>query len=400
MLTGKLVRVRVARHKIHPQYINVNDPNLRDLADNLLQLFRSMIGKTRTEMEEELKDVIGDHPSQLVHQGLAKLLEDRCEFEVDAQHAPSEIREKIFLLASAARKNKTFDRENIIQDVALHFLTSPDQIEQTFFADLRDEQRITKFADLTPEQLLNRYNVSLVQAILLRATHIRVEVYGETPSRYRQLFRSFKFHRLMFEVHPLANDGHEILLDGPMSLFQSTSKYGLQLALALPAILQCKRYELNAKIIWGTKRQEKTLHVSVTDGLRSTTIDYGDYTPPELVSFAQSFREKIADWTLSQAPEVIPLPSGVWIPDFILTHKSSGIEIPLEIVGFWRRMNAEKLYQRLSQGLASPFILAFSEQNRVDQEETQPSGHIYYFKRTPIPSEIVKMANRFIGIES
>ncbi len=398
MLTGKLVRVRVARNKLIPQYVDVSNDNLRDIAENLLLIFRGMTGKTRVEMEEELKEVIGDNPTQLVHQGLAKLLEDRCDFEIDAQHPPPDVREKIFLAASAARKNHTFHRPSIISETALHFLTSSDQIEQTFFADLRDEQRITGFSDLTVDQLLNRYNVSLVQAVLLRATSVRVDIYGETPSRYRQLFRSIKFHRLMFDVRPLPGEGHQIILDGPMSLFQSTSKYGMQLAMALPAILQCKRYEITAKVLWGAKRQEKVLNVSVTDGLRSTTIDYGDYNPPELAQFAQSFSDKISDWSLSLAPEIVTLPSGTWIPDFVLTHNESGLCIPLEIVGFWRKTNAEKLYQRLSSEHPGPFLLAFSEQNRVDEDESQPNGNVYYFKRTPLPSEVVKLANQLLGV--
>src|SRR5262245_45038597 len=74
MLSGKLVRVRQSRNRLHPQYIDVNDPKWRDVAERLLQMFRTLENCTRDELEEEIRDAIGDNPTQLVHQGLAKLL--------------------------------------------------------------------------------------------------------------------------------------------------------------------------------------------------------------------------------------------------------------------------------------------------------------------------------------
>ena len=53
-------------------------------------------------MEDELRERFGDDPSQLVHSGLAKLLEDRCEFEVEAGRPPEEIRAAVFRLAAAS----------------------------------------------------------------------------------------------------------------------------------------------------------------------------------------------------------------------------------------------------------------------------------------------------------
>ena len=88
MLTGRLVRVRYARDRIVPCYVNVDDPTWREAAGRLVEMFREQEGRTRGALEEDLKETFGDDPSQLVHQGLAKLLEDRCEFEVVSGRPP------------------------------------------------------------------------------------------------------------------------------------------------------------------------------------------------------------------------------------------------------------------------------------------------------------------------
>jgi len=394
MLTGKLVRVRYSRNRLIPAYLDVTDRDWREVAGHLLEVFRAMKGKTRGEMEEEITETIGDNPTQLVHQGLAKLLEDRCEFEVDSELAPDELREKAFLAAAEARRaGRSFDRIAVLNRVAGDCGTSLDKVDRGLFADLKSEQRCVKFDDCTVDQLLNRYNVALAQAILLRSTGVTVQVYGETSARYRQLFRAIKFHRLICDIQPSGPEAYTLRLDGPLSLFSATQKYGLQLALFLPALLQCKRFELTAAVRWGAQRKEKTFTLNDGDGLRSHTVDYGDYTPKDLTMFADSFRKSVAGWELAAEAEVVSLPSGHWTPDFQLVHSATGEVVRLEVLGFWRRTDVEKLYRRLAAELGGPFVLAVSEQLNIDESLADEwGGHVYRFKRAPLPAEVVRLA--------
>ena len=103
MLTGKMVRVRFARDRIIPYYLDVNDVTWREVAERLLELFRGKEGRTRGELEEDQREAFGDDPGQLVHQGLGKLLEDRCEFEVVSGHPPDVIRAAVFRAAADQR---------------------------------------------------------------------------------------------------------------------------------------------------------------------------------------------------------------------------------------------------------------------------------------------------------
>src|SRR5947207_14493101 len=152
---------------------------------------------------------------------------------------------------------------------------------------------------------------------------MEVCICGESPARFRQLFRQVKFHRLICSIHQSAGESYTLKLDGPLSLFSSTSKYGLQLALFLPTLLHCKAFDLRANIRWGAERKEKLFTLSGLDGLKSHTPDFGVYTPPELQMFADTFATKVKGWTLDTDPHPILLATGVWVPDFKLTHTQS-----------------------------------------------------------------------------
>src|SRR5690606_29410133 len=99
------------------------------------------------------------------------------------------------------------------------------------------------------------------QAVLLRSVLVRAEVRGEKPARYRQLFRWLKFHRLLYRVEGTMAEGYAFQIDGPLSLFSATNKYGLQMALFLPALLLCRDYRLDAELRWGPRREPRTFHL-------------------------------------------------------------------------------------------------------------------------------------------
>ncbi len=197
-----------------------------------------------------------------------------------------------------------------------------EQVERGLFADLKSEQKLIRFQDITPERLLQHYNVALAQAVLLKAMRVHVTINNEPPQRYRQLLRQLKFHRLLCEMERAGPDSHVLHLDGPLSLFSATQKYGLQLALFLPTVLLCKNFEVKAELRWGPQKKPKTFVLTHKDRLVSHAADSGMWVPPELQMFVDSFRKRIADWELSRRRRSIPLGSGFWVPDFRLVHRA------------------------------------------------------------------------------
>jgi predicted nuclease of restriction endonuclease-like RecB superfamily len=410
MLTGKMVRVRYARDRIVPYYLDVDDENWRLVAEQMLELFRNQDGHTRGELEDDLREAFGDDPSQLVHQGLAKLLEDRCQFETVSGHPPEKLRAAAFRAAAEQRKASAalsaepgtalagFDRDAVLAQVAVERGLTPEAVDQGLFADLKSEQRLIRFEDLSVDRLLQRYNVALAQAVLLRATRVHITVRNEPPQRYRQLLRRLKFHRLLCEMERADADSYQLHLDGPLSLFSATQKYGLQLAIFLPAVLLCRDFELRAELRWGAQRKPKAFLLKSSDSLVSHYADSGMYVPPELGMFVELFRKRIADWELVEETEIYPLGSNFWVPDFRLVHKASGRLVLLEVLGFWRRSHAVKHLQHLRRHVREPFLLAVSDQLHIEGAglEDLPAG-IHRFRNMPLPDEIARLGNELIN---
>ncbi len=401
MLTGKMVCVRYAKDRIIPRYLDLQDATWHEVAERLLSLFRGKEGRTRGELEEDQREVVGDDPSQLVHQGLNKLLEDRCEFETVSGYPPEELRDEVFRAAAERRKQSTlvspFDRTAVLAEVATKFSLTAEVVAAGLFADLKSEQRLTTFRDISVAHLLERYNVALAQAVLLRATRVHVTVRNEPPQRYRQLLRQVKFHRLICEMDKIGPESHQLHLDGPMSLFSATNKYGLQLALFLPAVLLCRDFELKAELSWGPQRKPKTFVLTPKEALVSHYADTGMYVPPELALFVDLFRKRVEDWELVEETEVFPLGDGFWVPDFRLVHRATKKHVLLEVLGFWRRSSAERHLERLRQQVSKPFLLAVSEQLHIGEAELEGlSAGIHRFRNMPLPDEIARLAGEML----
>jgi predicted nuclease of restriction endonuclease-like RecB superfamily len=400
MLTGKLVRVKQARNRVVPLYLDVHKADWVEVAERLLEVYRGREGTSRGEFEADLKDLFGDDPSQLIHQGLAKLVEDRCDFETAAEIPPEQLRAAVFKKASVARADLTrpWDRAAIVAEAAADLGLPVERVEATLFADLYSEQRLVKFDDISPERLLERYNVGLAQAVLLRSTKVAITIRREPPARYRQLLRAVKFHRLICDVEKVGPDSYRLHLDGPLSLFSSTTKYGIQLAHFLPTVLLCRDFEIQADVLWGAKRTPKTFTLTPADKLVSHLADRGTWTPPELAMFVELFRKRIEDWQLIEETEVYPLGPGFWVPDFQLVHVGTGEVIRLEVLGFWRKASAEKHLAFLREHVHERFLLAVSDGLHIEDGELEglPAG-IVRFKNLPLPDEIARLATEMIS---
>src|SRR3954470_3186312 len=190
MLTGNLVRVRTAKARVIPLYLNRESADWVEVAESLLLIFREGVGMTRGEIESEIDELIGEGIATLAHRGLAKVLEDRAEFEVVADVPPETVREKVFLAAAEQRRalkdaglRAPFRREVVLEAVAKELGIEPDRVAAVLFADLKDENRLLRFDDLDAQRLIDRYNVALAQSVLLRSVLVTAEVRNEKPSR-------------------------------------------------------------------------------------------------------------------------------------------------------------------------------------------------------------------------
>jgi predicted nuclease of restriction endonuclease-like RecB superfamily len=411
MLTVDLVS---ARRRGDGLQIVPLDPAARARVEALAAIYaeiaRAHVGRSRDELEATWREVaVAPHERRLAD-GVLKLVSDRCVFEPQADIDPGALRGEVFLRASAARRalvpGAALDRDAILGEAAAACGVAPGDAERLLYGDLRGAERLREVEPLRPAGLAAGYDLAQMQAVLLRATRVVAEVSAADGRAYRQLFHKLKFLRLLHEITPLppaprraaGGGGYRIEIDGPFSLFQAVTRYGLQLALALPAIAECGQWRIEAEVLWGKDRRPVTFRASGTSSPSSSppsSPDVRDDVAALLARLADKHPE--TPWRASRATAILDLPgAGVCIPDLVLRHRDSGAEVYVELLGFWSRDAVWKRVALVERGLPHRLLFAVSKQLRVSEaalDEDLP-GLLYVYARTPDPRAILERADR------
>ena len=134
----------------------------------------------------------------------------------------------------------------------------------------------------------------------------------------------------------LEGDTLSLEIDGPQSLLTASTRYGMQLATFLPAVLlQTGAWALEAEIRWGKRRLRKQLVLDDTAGLVSHYRDTGAWTSRTEQWFRERWdRADTQGWRLEPGTLLDLGDQRVLVPDLTL-HKD-GRTAHLDIVGYWR----------------------------------------------------------------
>ena len=359
MLTRDLLRIKITGKVIEPQYVDPQNAKMLARATAVMEVFDTALSEQRTRawLAAQLREVEGLDPAHKLVKGLSKVLLDKCEFEADSPLPPAELRARVFGMAAesgplawhpgplgqrTARDVWTELAAELSPDAESGREWSADELQDALYADLPDQQKLTRRSGpQTPEELLHRYNVALVQALLLHASAVTVRMQRPDAKRVRQLFRYLKFHQLMYRVSGSASE-LAVHVDGPQSLLRQSSRYGLQLAIFFPAVLlQPGTWTLQAELLWGrTRKLKKSLTVAHSRELRSHYADRGAWRSNAEKWFIERFEQLDSGWTIHPG-ELLDLGrQKLLVPD--LTLRRDGRVAHLDIVGFWRRSYLDK----------------------------------------------------------
>jgi uncharacterized protein len=220
--------------------------------------------------------------------------------------------------------------------------------------------------------------MSTAQAVLIAATEIRVRLTEPDGPRMRQLMRWVRFHQLVARCE---TDGADLLIpmDGPQSLFRQSTRYGLQLARFLPALLlQDGPWSLEATVLWTKARHRKTFALDANAGLVSHYPDQGAYRTEAQKHFEEGFRALDTDWKLSDGDTLIPLgPKRVVYPDYTLRRGRQTAH--LEWVGYWRKERLAEHMADVAKYAPATLLLAVTKRLAADKDPGElPEGCLVY----------------------
>jgi predicted nuclease of restriction endonuclease-like RecB superfamily len=402
MLTADLVMARLYKGEIKPRYVDPAGEEGLALAEQLIELFAAHEGRTRGELEAALAELRGTDTEFLLHRGLAKLLFDRTTVESAAQAPPEELRAKVFELSArrwrAQAAQEEFRPEEVLREVGAELGYGPEVIGRWLYADLKDEQTVNAFESCTPEWLLHRYNVALAQGVLLRATELTIHWPAADKRATRELFRRIKFFQLLHRLER-EDDGWRIVLDGPLSVFQASGKYGVAMASFLPTLLHFEGWSLEAEVRFKKDRGgTQCFKLSPREGLRSHTRLAGQWQPEELSWLPGELAALDPDWEAEEDAELIELGgAGVLVPDYVFRHRKTGVKVYLEVFGFWRRGALKSRLEQLKKHGPKRLILAISKALAAEHEDLEEvPAEVYVFRTQPLARQVLPRLRAFL----
>ena len=348
MLRSEHVIARLLRGKLFPHWLSPEEGRVWEIVEALIALYAEHGGKPRAQLEAELvllEEELGPHLDPRrgfkILRALAKLLEERARWAPPTEADPYTLRTRIFELAAALPEFPSTTegllgggREEVLSQVTRE--TGVENPSALMYADRQGAQVLAGFDAPSPETLISRYNVAQIQGILYFAKDLCVDL-GEKADA-RLVFRYVKLLGLIYHLQP-TQEGYRLLLDGPLSLFGGTRKYGLRLAKFFPGLLLTSPWKLRANVSW--KGREAILELdSEASGLTShykATADVGVDDVREAFSRAWDRAKDTGDWKLEPGTGILPLPplKTALVPDFALRNAASGRKVYLEILGFW-----------------------------------------------------------------
>jgi uncharacterized protein len=394
MLTADLALSWQRGEKIRPHHVDAGDEEYLCACGDLVALFEAHEGRVRASLEESLQEYVGTGTDYRILRGLIKLLTDRCEFETDSAVEPSEARRALFL--KARLQHPVVDegaRAQVFAEASRELACDAASLDSALYADLPENQTLTSFDTLTPSELLDLYNVAQAQAILYRCVEMRLWLEPQEAEGYREIFGAIKAYRLIHTVRGSSREGYEVRLDGPASIFQRSQKYGVQMAVFLPALLLCTGWRMRAEI--QTRRGPAFFELASNQTrLRSHYPEVSGYQNPVIEKLAADWSRGAGAWSLERSGEVIDLGDSAFIPDFVLLDKTTGARVYLELLGFWTPDHLrERLLEFDHAGLKNFLLAAWDDLRGTREPMTNVPPNTIVFKRNIDPALVALAAD-------
>lgn len=367
MLTKDLLNFRCSGKNLIPSFLPLNNPNISALAQSLLLLYTSSIGKRRKELEEEANGEISRCRDLKTAKGFLKLLEDLAEYTLDSPVDLIALREKLFTCNAAAFREGKLPpspeefRQQLLQEPASSLEKFPCG---EVYGDLPENERLLggKFPT-DGAALIHFYNLQLVRSLLLYAARLELTLPASVPQgALRLLFRDLLFHRLLASARKEKKRGKEtgniqFLIEGPGAILENSQKYALALANFFPALCRLPEWSLSAEIKLDGK--ERKLKLDHNSPVKAPPRRGGGYVPEEILLFMEYFRDH--SQCLLLPPEergIRSLPTGEMIfPDLTFRTPDGKKIYDLELLHPWHAKRIPERLDAMEKGFLPGFLL-------------------------------------------
>jgi len=410
MLPLELLRTKITNkgQRITPLFCLASVDNL-SIAQKLITEFEFSNNKkeTKGDLQKRLFLYENSYNDFKLIRGLIALLERRCVFKVNqsissgyknhlfSTQLPSSFSLRKMLFEVSSRDGLSVDhakRDKIFQHVASKLSIDTNYLEKLMWLDQEDCLILETFSSIKPKHLLGIYNLSILQTLLFNSVNFEFTVKGGT--NWKQVLRTIKRFGLMYNLQKTQknsdnkfrkkiqsnqteqnvidgddfnsyfNDSIICSIDGPLSIFKLTNKYGILIAKVIPKIISAPTWNIKASIIKNSLSGRKLYDFDLSSDsdvyLFNSINDrfYNDYPSQDSNSdnldfdsfveakFATQFEKFRTGWKLVREPDPLILPDGrAFIADFLF--EKYGKKIYFEIVGFWTAQYLKRKFKKI-----------------------------------------------------
>jgi uncharacterized protein len=346
---------------------------VRPFLARLLKLMRRLEGRPRAVVAEGLRRQERRVRDARRLDGISRTLLSLARFRPPegADRAP-EIRRALFRMRGSEWPPVPGDERRPYETAALALNLPVDEVDRLLYADDPDAVRLVRAPRVSPARLLRRYNLGLVQAVLLDAVEVRIEA----AEGWREIVRAVKLARLMHTLEPAGGNRYRMILTGPAGPYVvRRQRYGARLARLVPALSRLRGWRLDARIAHG----DRTLHYrlrptrAITPG-RGRRPRYDSRWEEDL---AEDFHRKLGPerdgWTLTREDVPVAIAGEIFLPDFTLRHED-GREALVELVGFWTPEYLESKVRKLRAAGLDHLVLVIFRGLATGQPEGDEGG--------------------------
>ncbi|VVB63494.1 Uncharacterised protein [uncultured archaeon] len=219
----------------------------------------------------------------------------------------------------------------------------------------------------------------------------------QIEDNYQPLFWRIRQLGLMYSIL----DG-KIYLDGPISLFKLTERYGTAFAKLLPTILMASRWCLKANVVRKTPQGKRVYEFTLDNTNKQIFGMESDVEIETEEKFDSAVEEEFYQlsfkgWTVRREPTILKAGRYAFIPDFLLERIGASTRVYVEIIGFWTPEYLKNKIQKINQleeRMRENMILLVNRNLACSGSEFDTDNVIFYDRKIP-HLEILKILRRY-----
>ena len=352
MLPWNLAVYRVRNGKVMPIFRDLSSKNW-EIAQEIIDTFKAHVGKSKRELYEKLEEITIT-PSYRFVKGLIRIMDRRTIYENEDAF---EFRKKVF---------RRFPEDPVVRAKELGM--SVDEMQRKMLMDINPI--IVKVLDTKPNDLIKEYNLALAQTMLFRAPSMEI-----TFSENR-VYSALKYFGLLYTM-PSEN---RVFVDGPVSIFSHTTRYGTRFARILPFVVAKAPWSVKASL--KLKDEEPILEL---DHLR-----HGYYFPKRTENMEEDIDIRVQFCKMERFERPVKVGKEYFLPEYRVMCRDK--EFFVEIFRFWSVRYMERK-ARIVKEQNFPIVFLLQKDGNVSKEKMKIENALIFTNgiRDDILIEAAKM---------